>query len=297
MFEDLFKSRLNGNSAKIPRAMEAAFLDKPKTAGELRIAKYIRDFHAIEIKEAKAELSKQSKQSKRLADAEKALLGKTTKKAQNDHRVSAAKIEKLEFKIERLESGKIGESDSRIWPGQYAPLIVMEDGERLIRPFRYHLRPFGKDSGFDRKFDGNYNARRDRLKEVFWWKSIYGKSHGALPIKAFFENVPLSKTRKLKKGEDDYNLVLRFDPQGLDEMLVPCIFDKNEEEEFTLHSFAIITDEPNSEVAAAGHDRTPIIMKPSHLDLWLSTDGKDLREYDLVFNDKQRTYFEHEIAA
>jgi putative SOS response-associated peptidase YedK len=294
-FEDLFKDRAAGSGAKIPRAMEAAFLEKPKSAAELRIAKYIRDFHAREKKDAKAEISKQEK---RLSDAEKSLKSKHTKKAENDVRIATAKIEKLTFKIERLESGKIGETDSRIYPGQYAPLITLEKGERDVRPFRYHLRPRGQGPEFDRKFDGNYNARRDRLEEVFWWKSVLGKNHGALAIKAFFENVPLSKFehRKLKKGEEDKNLILKFEPKGLSEMLVPCLFDTNAEEDFTLHSFALITDDPNPEVAAAGHERTPVVMKETHLELWLEA-NQNFSEYRPVFEDKEPTYFEHQVSA
>ena len=68
-------------------------------------------------------------------------------------------------------------------------------------------------------------------------------------------------------------------------------------DDMTLYSFTLITDEPNPEVEAAGHDRTPIIMKPSHLDLWLTTGGKDLSVYERVFDDKRPTYFKNQIAA
>ena len=37
-----------------------------------------------------------------------------------------------------------------------------------------------------------------------------------------------------------------------------------------LLSFAAITDEPEHEVAAAGHDRTIINIKPEHVDAWLN---------------------------
>ena len=205
MFDDLFKARLDGSGAKIPRAMEAAFLESPKSMPELRIAKNIGAFHAAEIKDARDLIATQGK---RLAAAEKSLVGKVTKKAQNDQRIASDKIEKAEAKIARIEEGKIGETDSRIWPGQYAPLIVNEKGERTIQPFRYFLRPRGQNADFDRKYNGSYNMRRDRLTEVMWWKSIFGHNHGAMEIKAFFENVALSKTRKLKNGEEDSDLFL-----------------------------------------------------------------------------------------
>jgi len=284
LFEELFVDRVAGSGAKIPRALENAFLEKPETFAERRIEKAIRDYRAAEVEKMRADLGAQEK---RLIAAEKTLLTKVTKKAQNDQRIAGNKIESLTAKIARIDSTELYEGDSRIYPGQYAPLIVSEAGERVIRPFRYHLRPRGQGPEFDRKFDGNYNARRDRLSEVFWWKSVFGKNHGLLPIKAFFENV----------ARGDENVVLRFEPRDLGEMIVPCIFDRNEEGPFTLDSFALITDEPNPEVAAAGHDRTPIILREKYIDLWLLTDGKPLSAFEPALGDKQPTYFDHAVAA
>lgn len=296
LFDSLFKSRLEGSGAKISRALEVSFLKDPSTLQERRIAKMIREFRNHELEEMK---TKRQEQTDRLSAAEKTLLTKVTKKAQNDQRVATKKIEDFSRKIERLESDEITERDSRIFPGQYAPLLVGMEGERLIRPFRYHLRPQGQSEDFDRKFDGNYNARRDRLKEVFWWKSVFGKNHGVLPIRAFYENVKRhdSEHRMLKDGEAVENLILKFQPEGLDEMIVPCIWDQNTAGKFTLDSFALITDEPNPEVAAAGHDRTPIIMRDQYLDQWLMTSGRKLTDFEIVFEDKQPTFFAHEIAA
>ncbi len=47
------------------------------------------------------------------------------------------------------------------------------------------------------------------------------------------------------------------------------MFDRNEEGSVSLNSFALVTDDPNPEVSAAGHDRTPIVLKPSHMNSWL----------------------------
>ncbi len=296
MFEELFKDRVAGSGAKIPKALEAAFLVNPKTAAEKRIERFIREFNENESTRLQKDLFAQTK---RLADAERTLLTKVTKKAQNDQRVASEKIENLKFKLQNLNSPELKDSDSRIYPGQYAPLIIELEGEKVIAPFRYLLRPKGQAPDFDRKFMGCYNARRDSLKKVFWWKSVFGRNHGAMEINGFWENVKLHhyENRKLKKDEEEKNIILKFEPRSLDHLLVPCIFDFNNEGEFPLQSFALITDEPNPEVAAAGHDRTPIIMKDENLDLWIKTKNKALNEFEIVFNDKQSTYFEHRVAA
>ena len=295
LFDDLFTARLNGSGAKIPRAMEKPFMESAKSFGEKRIQKAIREFTAQEMEASKAELDAQTK---RLLLAERALLTKTTKKAQNDQRIAGEKIKKLTRAIESLNDPDYSDDHARIYPGMYAPLITEENGERVVKPFRYLLRPRGQSADFDRKFNGSYNARRDRLQEVFWWKSVFGRNHGAMEIKAFYENVKLHhfENRNLRAGEEEQNLILKFEPVSLREMLVPCIWDRNEADGTTLHSFALITDEPNPEVAAAGHDRTPIILKPEYLGRWL-TPGNDLSSYEAIFDDKQPTTFEHEIAA
>ncbi len=298
MFDDLFKHRTEQAAARIHvlRALEQSFLDDPKTVVEKRIAQNILSYRESEIADLEAELQIQTV---RLAAAERSLLGKVTKKAQNDQRIASNKIAAISAKIAKLQSDELTETDSRIFPGVYAPLIVGEDGESTIQPFRYQLRPYGQDIGFDRKFNGTYNARRDRLEEVYWWKSVFGKQHGALVIKAFYENVKRHdlEHRVLRKGEKEENLILKFEPEALSEMLVPCIWDTNSAESFTLKSFALITDEPNPEVAAAGHDRTPIIMRPEYLDEWLLSHHENLKEYEKIFNDKMPTYFEYAIAA
>jgi hypothetical protein len=105
------------------------------------------------------------------------------------------------------------------------------------------------------------------------------------------------KPAALKKGEKEENMVLHFKPRDLELMTVPGIFDQNDEGKLTLHSFALITDDPNPEVAAAGHDRTPVIMREKHMDLWLNTKNVPLGNCEVVFTDKQPTYFNHQIAA
>jgi hypothetical protein len=74
---------------KIPKAVDAWFAD-PKTDDERTIAAMIRDFDAQQVAKLETDIFAQKK---RLADAERTLLTKTTKKALNDQRVAANKIE------------------------------------------------------------------------------------------------------------------------------------------------------------------------------------------------------------
>ncbi len=297
-FGILFEQRIAGSGAKIPIGLEASFLENPASADEKRIAKLILEWRKLESTKLEKDLFTQVK---RLADAERTLLTKVTQKAENDRRIATDKIAKLRFRLGRYKSSELLESDSRIFPGQYAPLVVGNEGgsdERWVRPFRYLLRPAGQSPDFDRRYDGCYNARRDSLGTVAWWKASFARHHGVMAIQSFWENVKRHdfEHRDLRAGEAQENLVLRFNAEGIRELNVACLYARNTAGPFPLDSFALITDEPNPEVAAAGHNRTPIFLKDEHLGLWLSP-GADRKAYDLAMDDKQPTFFSHVVAA
>lgn len=56
-------------------------------------------------------------------------------------------------------------------------------------------------------------------------------------------------------------------------------------------------DNQEREVAAAGHDRTIINIKPEHVQAWLNQDPTDLQALYAIFDDKRHPYYEHKIAA
>ena len=64
-----------------------------------------------------------------------------------------------------------------------------------------------------------------------------------------------------------------------------------------LPCFAAITDEPEPEVAAAGHDRTIINIRPEHVDAWLNPDPNNLDALFAIFDDKRHPYYELVKAA
>jgi putative SOS response-associated peptidase YedK len=103
----------------------------------------------------------------------------------------------------------------------------------------------------------------------------------------FYENVT---------GPDGKNQVLAFTPQTGEPMLLACLWSPWSGDGEELLSFAAITDEPEPEVAAAGHDRTIINIKPEHLDAWLNPTS-DLQAIYRIFDDKRHPFYEHRLAA
>lgn len=276
-FAKLIREREEGARLKLPRALDLAFAAEQAEGIEDSIARWTRS----QIAGLEQEIFKQRK---RLADAERALATKPTKKASEDQRISSNKVEAALERLADLKRSEPLPKDSRIFPGMYAPVMVLEDGKRVLRPMRYQCRPAGKPAAYDRKYPGTYNARRDNLEG--FWKGLFGVRHALMVADVFYENVT---------GPDGKNQVLAFTPKTGEPMLIACLWSPWSGDGEELLSFAAITDEPEPEVAAAGHDRTIINIKPEHVDAWLA--GGNPQAMYRIFDDKRHPFYEHRLAA
>ena len=294
-FVHLYTARLADSKIRIAKAMDAAFA-QPRTADERAIKVLIDEYDASQTAKLEQELFKQKK---RLADAERALKAKATKKAQDDQRIATNKIAWAKGKLDDLHRTQLKDKDSRIFPGWYAPVMVMEGGEKVLKPMRYQCRPQGKPAFYDTKYPGTYNARRDNLEG--FWKNQFGNTHGIMVVNAFYENVSRHKVeqRELAPGEKEENVVLEFKPRPRQDMLVACLWShwKGKKGEEDLLSFAAITDEPPLEIATAGHDRCIVPIKSENVDAWLNPLASNLAAMYAILDDRQRPYYEHRMAA
>lgn len=283
----LYVDRRDGSKIKIPKAMDANFLN-PKTPEERQIKDLIDEYNASESMKWEQQLFAQTK---RLNDAERTLQTKTTKKALEDQRIATDKISRAKLGIEDINRTEMKDRDARIFPQWYSSILVMENGRRTLKPMRYQCRlegmPAASDFTKDRQLSGTYNARRDNLER--FWRKQFGYRHGIMVVSTFYENV---------EGADGKNQVLQFTPKDGSEMLVACLWSHWTDpvgKEPDLLSYAAITDEPEPEVAAAGHDRTIINIKPEHLDAWLNPDPRNIPGLYAIFDDKQHPYYEHRL--
>lgn len=293
-FVKRYAGRHGGGPFRFPKAMDASFAH-PNNKDEQEIHELILSYDAAQAAKLEQELFKQKK---RLADAERSLQVKTTKKALEDQRIASTKIEWAKGKLADIKRVDIKEKDSRIFPGWYAPVMIQQGGRRVVLPMRYQCRPEGKPEFYDTKYPGTYNARRDNLEG--FWKGQFGHTHGIMIVSAFYENVArhAAEGRELAPGEQEENVVLEFRPNPRHDMLVACLYShwqgKDGED---LWSFAAITDEPPPEVAAAGHDRCIIPIKPENVDAWLNPDPNNLDALYAILDDRDRPYYEHRMAA
>jgi putative SOS response-associated peptidase YedK len=238
---------------RIPRGFDREFAD-PQDDDERAIKNLIDQYRNDQT----GKLEKQIfTQRKRLADAERKLTEKLTKAATEDKRIATNKVQQALGRLALLKDDRPDADDYRIFPGSYAPIIVMRDGHRVMIPARYLLRQSGALAFMDRKLSGNYNARRDNLAK--FWHREFGATHAVMVIESFYENVT---------GTDGKNQVLHFVPRPAGLMWIACLFaewsDPRTGEK--LVSFAAITDDPQPEVAAAGHNRMIVSLAPEAVD-------------------------------
>lgn len=292
-FVELYAARARGEKIKTAKALDDAFL-QAGTRDTAAIAGFIRAWKAQQSSELERLLFSQRK---RLADAQRALLSKTTKKALADQRIASGKVAWSRARLADLRRTESEDRDSRIYPGVYAPVVLIEAGRRVLKPMRYQCRPAGRPASDDQRFPGTYNARRDNLEG--FWRGQFGHSHGVIACQAFYENVSRHQAegRALADDETEQNVVLEFRPQSGDVMLLACLVSHWQRGDESLWSFAVITDEPPAEVAAAGHDRCVIPLKPEHLDAWLNPDPHDLGTQYRILDDRERPHYEHRMAA
>ena len=155
MFAEVFRRRFDGDDIKATRALEQNFVN-PKSEIEQKIAADIAAYRASQVSKWEKDLFIQKK---RLADAERGLQTKETKKAREHVRIATSKIENY---LERLSDAKRTqadeERDNRIFPMVYAPVIANIGGRLQVAPMRYTCRLAGKPANYDVRYPGTYNS-------------------------------------------------------------------------------------------------------------------------------------------
>ena len=278
------------DGTKIPKGMDLNFL-RPRTELERKIQDLIGEWNGRKLAESEDELAKQES---RLAAAEEKLAMKQTKTALNEQRIATNKIKQMTRWIaDAKRTSHKPETDDRIFPMWYAPVLLIEDGKPVVRPMRYLCRPQGMEASSDYtregKVSGKYNARRDNLTR--FWRPQFGHTHCLMLAETFYENVDDGKG-----GSKE----IQFRPRTGETMFIACLYSHWTDpkcKEPDLWSFAAITDEPEPEVAAQGHDRTIINIRSEHVQSWLRPDGRSDDELFSIFDDKRHPYYDLVKAA
>ena len=162
---------------------------------------------------------------------------------------------------------KIPGEDGKVFSNYFTNVIVDEGDQRLIKPMRYRVRPNGSKEEIPSKYNV-FNARIDSLESRNTWSNLFMKNHGLVALSGFYEWVT---------GKDGKAKLIYFHPEAREFMWAPCLWDEwiSKDGKIQFKSFAIITDEPRSEVQAMGHDRSPIFLDQNQISSWLNPKDKN----------------------
>jgi len=298
-YEKFFRERIErGTWRKIPKGLKDAF-KSPRDEDERKLVEIIAAGDADEVRALEMELFQLRA---RLDHAERMLQKRTTEQvkeqALNDQQSSPARQEAVQQRLADLRRDEPLESDSRVHPGQYAPVMIVQDGRRTVIPMRYHCRLPGWTAIVERKYPDTCHARLDDLEKR--WSKLFGYRHGVMVMTSFCEEVAEGARRESSPAGNRESASLEFAAESPRDLLVPCLWNfslRSTPEERDIFSFAAITDEPPPEIAAAGHDRCLVSIKPEHLDAWLDPDPQDLHELYAILDDRDWPRFAHRLAA
>ena len=130
-----------------------------------------------------------------------------------------------------------------------------------------------------------------------FWSEQFGHHHALMVVEGFYENVKrhVMEHRELRSDESEENVVLQFTPSPPQLMFIACLWSHwTDPKEPSVRGFAAITDEPPTDVAAAGHDRCIINLKPEHIPVWLAPQGRSRQELQAILSDREIPVIRHE---
>jgi putative SOS response-associated peptidase YedK len=158
----------------------------------------------------------------------------------------------------------MAEENFNVAPGQYMPVIIIENGHKKIISMKWGLIPsWAKDIKIGYKL---INARDDTLFEKPMWKGLARTQRALIPARAFYE------WKTDESGEKQpYIIHLKkekvFSFAGLYSIW-------NDAEGHPLFSFTIITTSANKTMEPI-HNRMPVILHRGDEDKWLDPEIKN----------------------
>lgn len=241
--------------------------------------------------------------------------------------------EDIQLFLRRLEKypKRFAAMKDRLFQGGYAPVFHKDKTGKLgASPMRYGV--YQPDFVKDPRIAKAFNARRDNLQAPYW-SEAFQTHHGFVLLDRFYEWVEVqdliragevgleevrkqfareSKERKLrilaagkkyaptpteKKDPSERKIIIEFHPEDDEGLFVPVVFTEKRLADGEIdRGFAIVTDDPQHEVLAAGHDRSPSFITRDAVMDWIEVKGKGYGDFQNILDQKPKKFFEHHLA-
>ena len=187
----------------------------------------------------------------------------------------------------------------------YPPNYIAEDSPSAKRLSTFNVRKDRIDAKFWAQAFGHHHGFVV-LKGFREWVQVKDLLKARVVLKeeileSFEKKIVARKKRWIGSGKNESNfkltkaeqtsvefkmIMIEFRPDNATEFLVPVIFSKSQKKFIDKNTpdrgFAMITDDPLPEVAAAGHDRTPIIMNNEQALEWIKGPSLNLSRENLL---------------
>jgi putative SOS response-associated peptidase YedK len=171
-------------------------------------------------------------------------------------------------------------SGPRIYKNHYAPAIILRKDQREIVPLRFNLLPSfcekDKYEMYDREKDqmkelSTYNAKIENIESARAYKNLFMRHHCIIPITSFFEWVNQVNPETGKKHKQEIQFT---HPKSGSHLFAAGVWDhwenSKQDKVDSINSFSIITTTPRTEVEAAGHHRSPLLLDEQSIDSWIN---------------------------
>ena len=169
-----------------------------------------------------------------------------------------------------------------ISPESRLPVIVMENGRRVIRFMKWGLVPhWAKDEASAAR---SINARAETIADKPTFRTAFRQHRALVPADSFFEWDP-GKTphRIIGPGGAPYAFAAVYDQWRVPGGEI-------------LESFAIVTKEAVPHLAPI-HHRMPVILEPDDYGFWLDPRNKDLSGLKrLLLQEKGQTFMAYPVS-
>ncbi|MBY0555370.1 SOS response-associated peptidase [bacterium] len=160
-----------------------------------------------------------------------------------------------------IEIGDDFNLNFRVLPYSPSIVIVNHNNKRQFQKMNFSLVPsWSKESKV--KF-ATHNARIETILEKPSWKTPFVSKRCLVPITVFVESIYENKYA---------GHMVRFSEVNNSVLTAAGIWDSwlDSSTQTIVNSFAIITDEPPSYIAEAGHDRCPVFLNEDTMFEWIN---------------------------
>lgn len=167
---------------------------------------------------------------------------------------------KVRFRLDALPADY---SNDNVRPTNVAPIIRINEGQRLALPARWGLIPsWAKDDGIAQH---TFNARTETLSEKPSFRAAFKKRRCIIPATAFYEWRAIPGQRMKER--------LRFEASDGQPLALAGLWEhwKRPETGEPVESFTIITTAANDFMAPV-HDRMPVILGDEEMEIWLDAE-------------------------